>query len=173
MILTGSKIVSELTTGRIRIDPWRKSRATTNSYDLSLGSKYIQYLDGILDPREEPKYEEKSIPKQGLCLSPGDFILGESGERVGSDHYVPIIHAKSGTARTGLFVHVTADLIDIGSHGKLTFQLFATLPVKIFPGMLIAQVTFWQPKGEIVLYSGKYQNSDGPKPSKTYLDYAS
>jgi hypothetical protein len=38
----------------------------------------------------------------------------------------PTNSGKSGTARMGLFVHVTADLIDIGSHGVTTFQLYAT-----------------------------------------------
>ncbi len=70
----------------------------------------------------------------------------------------------------GLFVHVTADLIDIGSFGVSTLQLYATLPVKIYPGMLIAQVSFWQPKGKITLYKGKYQNSIGPVISLCHRD---
>ena len=71
----------------------------------------------------------------------------------------------------GLFVHVTADLIDIGSHGVTTFQLYATLPVRIYVDMLIAQVSFWKPLGDIELYKGKYQNSTGPQPSMTYKDF--
>lgn len=63
-----------------------------------------------------------------------------------------MLHAKSGTTRKELFVHVTADLIDIGSFGKLTLQLYATLPVKIYPNMLIGQVTFWKPEGKIELF---------------------
>lgn len=98
------------------------------------------------------------------------FRLGSSCERIGSNSYVPIVHARSGIARLGLFVHVTADLIDIGSIGVITFQFYATLPVKVYPGMKIAQVSFWQPKGEIVLYTGKYQNSTGPRASLSYLD---
>jgi dCTP deaminase len=63
-------------------------------------------------------------------------------------------------------------LIDIGSHGVTTFQLYATLPVRLYRGMLIAQVSFWVPDGEIKLYKGKYQGSEGPKPSLTYKDFA-
>ncbi|NUM60371.1 MAG: dCTP deaminase, partial [Bdellovibrionaceae bacterium] len=110
------------------------------------------------------------IPNDGLKLNKGEFILAETEEKIGSDFYVPLIHAKSGTARAGLFVHITADLIDIGSYGKSTLQLFATIPIIIYPGMKIAQVTFWQPQGEIELYQGKYQNSDGPMPSLIFLD---
>lgn len=71
----------------------------------------------------------------------------------------------------GLFIHVTADLIDIGYHGNTTFQFYATLPVRLYPGMKIAQISFWVPKGEIVFYDGKYQGGKGPQVSKTHLDY--
>lgn len=171
MILTGNKIKEEVSTGRIRIVPFSNEKITTNSYDLALGKTVIRYLADVIDPRMETPYEEITIPENGLLLQKGDFLLGHSEETIGSDFYVPIIHGKSGTARMGLFVHVTADLIDIGSHGVTTFQLYATLPVKIFPGMLIAQVSFWKPLGEIKLYNGKYQNSKGPRPSMTYKDF--
>lgn len=83
---------------------------------------------------------------------------------------MPIIRARSSIARLGLFVHVTADLIDLGSFGQLTLQLHAVQPVRIYPGMLIGQVTFWEATGERVLYDGKYQHSRGPQPSKAHLD---
>ena len=105
-----------------------------------------------------------------MILPKNSFFLASSKEKIGSNFYVPMIHAKSGIARLGLFVHVTADLIDIGYYGEITFQLYSTLPVRIYPGMKIGQVTFWVPKGEITLYDGKYQGSIGPKTSKTYHD---
>lgn len=82
-----------------------------------------------------------------------------------------MIHAKSGIARLGLFVHITADLIDIGSIGNTTFQLYATKNIRIYSGMLIGQVSFWVPKGKIILYEGKYQNSIGPKASQIHKDF--
>ncbi|MBU1088532.1 dCTP deaminase [Patescibacteria group bacterium] len=172
MILTGSEISKQVKEGKIEISPFDPKSVTTNSYDLSLGSKFIRYNEQVIDPRKKAKYSEFKVSKsEGITLVPGDFVLGHSQEIFGSDFFVPIIHAKSGIARMGLFVHVTADLIDIGSHGNSTFQFFATLPVKIFPGMKIAQVSFWVPKGKIILYKGKYQSSMGPKPSMIYLDY--
>ncbi len=171
MILTGKKIINEVKNKKIDIFPFDKKRATTNSYDLSLGNKIIIFKKGTIDPKKEVLYVEKTIPKDGLILKAGDFVLGHSEERIGSDFYVPIIHGKSGTARMGLFVHVTADLIDIGSHGNTTFQLYATLPVRIYPGMLIAQVSFWVPLGDIVLYKGKYQNSVGPQVSQMHKNF--
>jgi dCTP deaminase len=50
-------------------------------------------------------------------------------------------------------------------------QLFATIPIKLYAGMTIAQVSFWKPFGEIKLYNGKYQGSTGPRISETYKEY--
>ncbi|MGH3868848.1 MAG: dCTP deaminase [Pseudonocardiaceae bacterium] len=112
------------------------------------------------------------LPEEGLCLKGGGFYLGFSQEQVGSEHFVPVLHAKSGTARAGLFVHVTANLIDIGSIGNLTFQLAPVLDVIVRPGMALAQVSFWKPIGEIDLYQGKYAGSVGPRASESYRDWA-
>lgn len=171
MILTGNKITKEVKNKKIKISPFEESKITTNSYDLDLGNIIIRYKTNLIDPRERSPYEEIEIPENGLTLNQGEFVLGHSKEQIGSDFYVPLIHGKSGTARMGLFVHVTADLIDIGSYGVTTFQLYATLPVRLYPGMSIAQVSFWVPYGDIVLYDGKYQNSTGPRPSMGYKDF--
>lgn len=171
MIITGQEIITQVELGRIKISKFDPKKCTTNSYDLSLGSKLLSYADGLIDPRVQPHVVEYSIPESGFVLNKGDFYLSETLETIGSDYFVPIIHGKSGTARRGLFVHVTADLIDIGWHGKSTLQLYATLPTKIYKYELIAQVSFWIPNGEITLYNGKYMNSDKPMASKAYLDY--
>ena len=171
MILTGNEITKQVRNGKIVLEPFDEKSITTNSYDLRLGDSVIEYLDEVMDPAKEPKYLIKKIPKTGLWLKKGDFILGHSVEILGSKNFVPIIHAKSSIARRGLFVHVTADLIDIGSIGNVTFQLYATLPIRIYPLMQIGQVSFWVPKGKITLYTGKYQGSTGPQPSKVHKDF--
>lgn len=171
MILTGKEIIRNVRKGKIKIDPFNPLRATTNSYDLRLGNKIIKYTSRVLDPKVPPEFETFTIPSEGLIMQKGDFLLGASKEKIGSNYFVPMIHARSGIARMGLFVHITADIIDIGSYGNSTFQLFATLPLRLYGGMLLAQVSFWVPQGEIVLYQGKYQHSEGPVPSLTYKDW--
>jgi dCTP deaminase len=168
VILTGSEIARQVELGRIRISDFDATRVSTNSYDLTLGPSVIEYREDILDPKQDNRHSVKSIPPGGLFMPKNKFMLGESVERVGSDHFVPMIHAKSGTARLGLFVHVTADLIDIGSYGKITFQLYPTLPIVLRAGWLIAQVSFWVPEGEITLYDGKYNGSEGPVASRAH-----
>ncbi len=171
MILTGTEIASEQRAGRITLAPFDDAHVTTNSYDLTLGDDLIAYVDPVLDPRKQPTVRPVPFDADGNCrLERGDFVLGHSNEVLGSNHYVPIIHARSSIARLGLFVHVTADLIDIGSCGQVTFQLYATLPIVLRRGMKLGQVTFWVPKGDITLYEGKYKNSSGPRSSMAYCD---
>jgi dCTP deaminase len=170
MILSGPEIAKQIELNAITMKPYDPSRLNPNSIDLSLGDTLLRYRDGIIDPRVEPHVEELTIPSSGLTLEAGGFCLGASRETVGSAKFVPIVHGKSSTARAGLFVHVTADLIDIGSIGTITFQLYSSLSIVLYPGMLIAQMSFWVPMGEIALYAGKYQGSNGPAKSQIFRD---
>lgn len=171
MILTGSEIVRQREQGRIQIDPFRSGQINPNSYNFRLGSTIKWYKDPILDVKIRSEIESAEIPIEGFVLDPARIYLGHTEEIMGSDHYVPIIRGRSSTARIGLFIHVTADLIDVGSHNQWTLQLHAVQPVRLFPGMIIGQVTFWCVEGEITLYTGKYQGSVGPRESEIYRDF--
>ncbi|MCG8476966.1 MAG: dCTP deaminase [Cytophagales bacterium] len=169
MILTGSEISANVEQGRINISPFRSEQLNPNSYDLRLGKTLLVYTGEHLDSLQPNPYELVPIPEEGTVLQKGAFYLGASEEIVGSDYFVPMLHCKSGIARLGLFIHITSDLIDIGSHGNLTFQLHPTLNIRVYPGMRLGQVSFWKPLGDITLYEGKYQNSKGPIASKNYF----
>jgi dCTP deaminase len=170
VILTGAEIRSRIGCGDIVCEPFFDDHVNPNSIDLTLGDKILRYSGEPLDPMVEAKVEEVAVPAEGLLLPAGSFCLGCSAEKIGSNHFVPLLHAKSSTARAGLFVHLTADLIDIGSIGRITFQFYATLPFTLRRGMRIAQMTFWKPMGEIALYDGKYQHSEGPRKSLIFRD---
>lgn len=171
MILTGNKINEEVKNGKIIIEPFYAERLTTNSYDLTLGDTLIAYTDEVLDPKVKPNTREITIPDEGYVMERGSFLLGHSNENVGSEHYVPIIHAKSSIARLGLFIHITSGLFDIGCICDATFHLYATMPIRLYKGMPIAQITFWSTKGDIKLYEGKYQGDKGIAPSRIYKDF--
>lgn len=172
MILTGPETVRERENGRLVLEPFDKECVQPNSYDLSLGPTLVIYTGKILDTRRENPYATVEIPEEGYVLQPDRIYLGSSIEVLGSNHYVPIIRSRSGAARLGLFLHITADLIDIGSIGQTTFQIHAVQPVRVRAGDRLAQVTFWRVQGEITLYDGKYQGSRGPQPSQIYRDTA-
>jgi len=143
MILTGSEIEKEVKKGRIVIDPFDVADVETNSYDFHIDSTLYTYKKDVLDPTEENPLEEIRIPASGLLLSPKKIYIGKTKEIIGSDYFVPIIKGRSSTGRLGIFVNITADLIDLGSIQRPTLTLHCVLPVKIYPNTKIGQVTFW------------------------------
>ena len=170
MILTGPRIEREWKLGRIHIEPFRPNQINPNSYDFRLGSSIKVYNRYVLDPKQRIPTTTLTIPDEGLVLMPGRIYLAHTVEIMGSDYFVPIIRAKSSIARLGLFVHVTADLIDIGSHNQWTLQLNPVQAVRVYANMRVGQVTFWKVLGKIVLYQGKYQGTRGPCESMSYKD---
>lgn len=172
MILTGPEIAAQVHAGRIHIDPFSEDRVNPNSYDFHLLDHLITYDHVELDAAIANPARRVPFPKSGLVLRPDRVYLGATLEVMGSEHYVPIIRGKSSLARLGLFINMTADLIDLGSVNRWTLQLHAIQPLRIYPGMLIGQVTFWEPTGQRVLYQGKYQGSMEPRPSESYRDNA-
>jgi dCTP deaminase len=171
MILTGPKIKEEQAKGTLSIAPFDEKYINPNSYDFRLGDTLVVYKNQTLDSKQDNETETITIPEEGFILQPDKLYLGNTLEKIGSDHFVPIIRGKSSTGRMGLFVHITADLIDIGAHANFTLMMHAVQPLRIYPGMRIGQVTFWQTAGEINLYEGKYQGSTQPMASQAYKDF--
>lgn len=170
MILTGPAIHNAVLNGDITISPYDSRHIQPNSYDFHLGTTIKVYTDPILDPRRPNPVQEYVIPEEGLTLDPGILVLGHIAETIGSTKYVPIIKGISSVGRLGLFIVITADLVDLGAVGKWTLQLSCVQPVTIYPGMRIGQMTFWTTEGEPLLYSGKYQGSLGPMESQSWRD---
>lgn len=171
MILTGPKIQQEVEKGTITISPFSSDQVNPNSYDFRLGREIAVYKERTLDTRQPNETEIITIPDEGLVLEPDRLYLGHTVEKIGSEQFVPILRGKSSTGRIGLFVHITADLIDIGSIGQFTLMMHAVQPVKVYPNMRIGQVTFWATVGDIKLYEGKYQGSNGPQASQVHKDF--
>jgi dCTP deaminase len=171
MILSGMKIQEKVLANEIIIDPFFPSQINPNSYNFRLGKTLRVYVDKILDPKKENKTSLIEIPPEGYLLEPTRLYLGHTEEVMGSNHYVPIIRGRSSIGRIGLFIHITADLIDIGSINQWTLQMHCVQPLRVYAGMLIGQVTFWTVEGEIKLYNGKYQGSRGPMSSQIHRDF--
>lgn len=171
MILTGNAIDECVKSGDITIVPYDVENLNPNSYNFHLGDYVLVYKNEILDPKQPQPTEQIEIPDDGLVLRPNLLYLGYIKERMGSEKYVPIINGRSSTGRLGLFVHITANLIDIGSINNWTLQMHAVQPVRIYKGMPIGHVTFWKPFGKIRLYDGKYKDSTGPMESQIWKDF--
>ena len=74
-------------------------------------------------------------------------MLGSTLERVAlPDDLVARLEGKSSLGRLGLLIHCTAGFVDAGWDGHLTLELsnVANLPIAIYPGMKIGQISFLQ-----------------------------
>jgi dCTP deaminase len=107
-------------------------------------------------------------------------VLGATLERVTlPDDLVARLEGKSSLGRLGLLIHSTAGFIDPGFDGHVTLELsnVANLPITIYQGMKIGQISFMQmtepastPYGSSRLGS-KYQGQRGPTPSRYYENF--
>jgi hypothetical protein len=86
---------------------------------------------------------------------------------------------NSSLGRLGLLIHSTAGFIDPGWDGHVTLELsnVANLPITIYPGMRIGQLSFMRltepaerPYGSAGIGS-KYQGQRGPTPSRYWQNF--
>jgi hypothetical protein len=79
----------------------------------------------------------------------------------------------------GVFAANTAGFVDAGWDGHLTLELsnVANLPIAIYPGMKIGQISFLRMTSEAETPYGsetagsKYKGQRGPTPSRYYLNF--
>jgi len=142
MILTDKTIIDEIAAKNIVIDPLIEANISTNSVDLTLSNTLLMYTDQILDVKKKNKYAPFIIPENGLILQPNILYLASTVEYTETLRHVPIIQGKSSLGRLGLFVHVTAGFGDVGFKGHWTLELVCVQPIRIYPGMKIAQICY-------------------------------
>ena len=137
--------------GRIKIEPWDPARIQPASVDLRLGDSFRVFNNHkvtAIDLRQPPENltEEVIVPEgEAFVIHPGEFCLARTLEWVEiPDDIVARIEGKSSLGRLGLIVHATAGFCDPGWKGTLTLELnnLTRIPIKLWPGLLIAQLSF-------------------------------
>lgn len=178
MILTDSEILKEIDNGNIVITPFDKNALGSNSYDVHLGNTYIKYLSNFIDSKRKPVVSEVlEIPENGLVIKPGEFYLMSTLEYTETHSHVPFIEGKSSSGRMGLSIHATAGKGDVGFCGFWTLEVSTQYPVKVYPGMPIGQLIYFEVKGACInpynqKKSAKY-NKQGkdPVPTSMYKNF--
>lgn len=186
MILSDHTIREELAAGRIVVDPFDEACVQPSSIDLHVDSEFRVFQNNrhpFIDVRkEQPDLTELVEVKPGdpFILHPGEFVLAVVAERIALPaDIVAALDGKSSLGRLGLVVHQTAGIIDAGFDGHITLELanMANLPITVYPGMRIAQLSFLtlttpadHPYGSGRLGS-KYQGQAEPTPSRYYLNF--
>jgi dCTP deaminase len=187
VILSDRTIRDELAAGRIVIDPLDEADIQPSSVDLRL-DRYFRvfrnHTSRVIDVREDQENltELIEIAAEGdaFILHPGEFVLGSTAERVTlPTDLVARLEGKSSLGRLGLLIHSTAGFVDAGWDGHLTLELsnVATLPITLYPGMKVGQISFLRmttpadrPYGTAQVGS-KYQGQRGPTPSRYFENF--
>jgi dCTP deaminase len=176
MILTDKTIYDEIAARNIVIEPLIEENIGTNSVDLTLSKTLLMYTEQVLDVRKKVNSVPFIIPDEGLILKPGILYLTSTVEYTETLRHVPIIQGKSSLGRLGLFVHITAGFGDVGFKGHWTLELTCVQPVKIYPGMKIAQICYHDisemPYTDYASKADAKYNNQGKDPvaSKNYLN---
>src|SRR4051812_48897755 len=185
VVLSDRDIRAAVASGRIGIDPFDPECVQPASVDIRLDRffrvfrstrhAYIDLAKPLDDITElvEVKREERFI------LHPGEFVLGSTRERIRlADDLVSRVEGKSSLGRLGLLIHSTAGFIDPAWDGHITLELsnVNTIPITLYPGMRIGQLSFFpltspaeRPYGSPEVGS-HYQGQTGPTPSRYRLD---
>lgn len=183
MLLSDRDIRAEIDAGRVVLDPWDPTMVQPSSVDVRL-DKFFRLFDNHKYPVIDPAADQPDLTRlievesdEGFVLHPGEFVLGSTLETVSlADDLAARVEGKSSLGRLGLLTHATAGFVDPGFSGHVTLELsnVATLPIRLWPGMKIGQLCFFDlsspalhPYGSQGLGS-HYQGQRGPTPSRTH-----
>ncbi|MGH9301022.1 MAG: dCTP deaminase [Acidimicrobiales bacterium] len=188
MILSDKTIREEIVNGRIVIEPFDDGCVQPSSVDLHVDRFFRLFRNHsmrVIDVKEDQEELTELVEiRHGdpLILHPGEFVLGSTAERVALPaDLVARLEGKSSLGRLGLLIHSTAGFVDAGWDGHLTLELsnVANLPITVYPGMKIGQISFLRmttpadhPYGSSSVGS-KYQHQRGPTPSRYFENFRS
>ena len=158
MLLSDRDILAAQSAGHISLDPWTPEMVQPASIDVRL-DRYFRLFNNhaytYVDPAENQgalTEQFEVAPDEPWILHPGEFALGSTWEY---------------------------GFIDPGFEGHITLELsnVSTLPVKLWPGMKIGQMCFFQLSSPAEHpYGSKgtgshYQGQRGPTPSRSYENF--
>ena len=186
MVLSDRDIRSEITAGRIVIDPYVPEAVQPSSIDLHLDRRFRVFKNSrypYIDVREEQSELTELVEIEGdepFILHPGEFVLGSTLERVAlPNDVVARLDGKSSLGRLGLLIHSTAGYVDPGWEGNLTLELsnVANLPITLYDGMKIGQISFQRLSSPVEVGYGdarigsKYRGQRDPTASLYHRDF--
>ncbi len=186
MVLSDRTIRAEVELGRIVIDPFDPGMVQPSSVDVRVDRRFRVFNNArypFIDVRKPMEGLTELVEVEGdepFILHPGEFVLGQTLERVTlPDDLVSRLEGKSSLGRLGLLIHSTAGFVDSGFSGNLTLELsnVANLPITIYHGMPIGQLSFMRMDGPVERPYGardahsKYQGQTEPTASRYHLNF--
>jgi len=168
MILSDKEILKRIGDERIVIKPFDRENLGSNSYDVHLSKHLAVYKSFALDAKEPNEIEQFDIPADGFILYPNVLYLGSTVEYTETRGAVPFLEGKSSMGRLGISIHATAGKGDAGFCNHWTLEISCIKPVKIYAGMPIGQLIYFDILGEVERpynkKAGAKYNSITPRP---------
>jgi dCTP deaminase len=186
VVLSDRTIRAEIDAGRITIEPFDADLIQPSSVDVRVDRRFRVFHNArypFIDVRQPMDGLTELVEvgdREPFILHPGEFVLGQTLEQVTlPDDLVARLEGKSSLGRLGLLIHSTAGFVDAGFSGNLTLELsnVANLPITIYHGMPIGQISFMRMDGPVERPYGsratgsKYQGQAEPTASRFYLNF--
>lgn len=165
MLLSDKRIMEELGTGNIVIDPFDERQLGTNSYDCRLGIWYFQptMFSETIDFTDEDQalafWGEPQKAGRAIVVKPGTTILAHTQEVVGARNGITsTMHARSSIGRSSLSVCKCAGVGDVGYISRWTMEIsnHSTCSIHVPVGIRICQIKFDFVGATLKEYTGKY-----------------
>lgn len=137
------------------IEPFSEDALQSESYDLAIGTeievlkKDVRCLSLLEQESIDSMYEEIDLAVSGYIISPKEYILVSLKEKVNlPDNITAHIRPRTRFTRLGLIV--SDQHCNSTYSGKLRIGIFnaTDYPIKIFPGIRIAQMVFEELKSK-------------------------
>jgi dCTP deaminase len=171
VLISDRDIRAEIDAKRIVLDPYDPTMVQPSSIDVRI-DRYFRLFDNHKYAHIDPAEDQPELTRlvevardEPFILHPGEFVLGSTYEAV--------------TLPDDVAARLEAGFIDPGFSGHVTLELsnVATLPIKLWPGMKIGQLCFFQlssaaehPYGSGE-YGNRYQNQRGPTASRSFQNF--
>lgn len=173
-MLSGTAIQDKVQNGEFVITPFRRAQIRSGSYVLCLGPRFRRWKESsrpivMWSAGAALDYLCEPFDTTSIILSPGEFVLGCTAERIGMPHTCGgFLSPLSHLARFGLGVNGGADLVSPGyghlAPTPLTLELFNfnASPLELTVGMPIAHLRLSQvlptasdPTRHVSVYEGQ------------------
>jgi dCTP deaminase len=185
-VLSDRDIRAAIESGDVVIRPYDPKDLQPSSVDLHLDRRFrvfrnnrYPYID-VRSPQPDLTEMVSVGDDEPFILHPGEFVLGQTLEWTElPNDLVARLEGKSSLGRLGLLIHSTAGYVDPGWKGNLTLELsnVANLPIALYYGMKIGQISFFRMSSEVERPYGspelgsKYQGQSEPTASAFHRDF--
>jgi dCTP deaminase len=184
-VLIDRQIREALNSGELIVSPMDSidSRIQPASLDVRLGAQFMTFdrrAAGVIDPKTDSTHcwTSHGVGEQILeefVVHPGELVLATTHEYIElAPTLAARVEGKSSLGRLGIFVHSTAGFVDPGwPRAPITLEISTVVgvPVKLYPGMPIAQLAFERVEEGSAGYTGKYVGQSGPAASRYHRNW--